>query len=213
MTHGGVRHAPEGIKTSKAKQWDRTILFSSWRIMNEPHPWSYPLLWVAALLKPWEPLIQTHSIGFPLSSSMELKLPHTSHSTHLLTVKPGLYWMHSSRLSYTWISFNACKAFFFLWGHLNSAWKPCLIIHCRGRQRVCQIHSKKAGTFFTAKQHKAVYWTNYTASARVAIPSPGVSAFTFLSWITSIAVCNDKYTLDKKKKKKPWIYQVRKIWL
>lgn len=92
------------------------------------------------------------------------------------------------------------KLFFFLWGHLNSAWKPCLIIHCRGRQRVCQIHSKKAGTFFTAKQHKAVYWTNYTASARVAIPSPGVSAFTFLSWITSIAVCNDKYTLDKKKK-------------
>lgn len=185
--------------------------------MNEPHPWSYPLLWVAALLKPWEPLIQTHSIGFPPSSSMELKLPRTSHSTHLLTIKPGLYWMHSSRLSYAWISFNACKAFFFLWGHLNSAWKPCLIIHCRGRQRVCQIHSKKAGTFFTAKQHKAVYWTNYTASARVAIPSPGVSAFTFLSWITSIAVCNDKYTLDKKKKKSlefiKWEKSDYKRWL
>lgn len=138
-------------------------------------------------------------MAFSLSSNAELKFTNTSHSTNLLTIKSGSCWLHSSRLSHPWISFNACKAFFFV-----RPFEFCmktLFNYSLRRQAVYLSHPQKyAETFFTAKQQKAVYWTNYTASARVAIPSPWASAFTFfLSWVTNISVCNDKYTLDKKK--------------
>lgn len=41
-----------------------------------------------------------------------------------------------------------------LWDHLNSAWKPCLIIHYEGRQYLSITFKENVEAFSSAKQQR-----------------------------------------------------------